>query len=129
MRTFLLSIFLLIFTFKGFSQDIQVPDNKNFQLALFGGASIPIGDYSASHNAIGRAKPGINIGFSLDYYFGKSNFGIGIDGRYQKHKMNPFVTDSGMANSMVFGFSNGYSTFAQLEDAFSHIGVAAGPAY
>ncbi|HTO15001.1 MAG TPA: OmpA family protein [Edaphocola sp.] len=129
MKKFILSIILLSLNFLSFGQEEPTKPINNFQFSIFGGPSFPLGDYGNFENKIGRAKPGLNLGVTLDYFFGKSNFGFGIDGRFQRHKMNPFITDSGVANSMVYGFSNGYTTFSQTEDAFSHIGIAAGPAY
>lgn len=99
----------------------------HWQLGLFGGLSMPLSDYK---NEVGMAKNGFNAGLSLDYFFKGSGFGLGIDARYQRHATKGFSTDSLNPNSLVYNFSNGYTTFDHsARNAFSHIGLSLGPVY
>ncbi|RYD98910.1 MAG: OmpA family protein [Sphingobacteriales bacterium] len=100
---------------------------SNWQLGLFGGLSVPLGEYKTD---IGMAKNGLNAGLNLDYFFKGSSFGLGIDARYQRHATQAFVTDSFSPNSLVYNFSNGYTSFDHSgNNSFSHIGLSLGPVY
>ncbi|WP_202615982.1 OmpA family protein [Edaphocola flava] len=101
-------------------------EQKPFQITLFGGLSMPTGTYSG---APGKAKNGINGGLALDYFFNNSNWGIGIDARYQQHKLKAFNTDSNAAGSYIYTFQDGYTTFTQKGNAFQHIALSLGPVY
>ncbi|RQO29996.1 flagellar motor protein MotB [Taibaiella sp. KBW10] len=96
------------------------------QVTLFGGLSIPTGTY---RDLPGRAQNGLNLGLSGDYFFTK-HWGLGIDARYQQHKMKPFITDLNAAGSYNFTFLDGTSQFIQSDrTSFSHIGISLGPIY
>lgn len=126
MRNFTLLLFASLLSFSTIFAQEAIPKKAPLELSIFGGPSLPLGDYKGD---IGRAKNGINAGLSLDYFFGNSNWGIGLDGRYQQHKMRSFITDSGATNSLVYGFGNGFTQFSQVDDAFKHIGISLGPVY
>lgn len=124
MKNRLLIISGLALSFHSFGQETPRSD---WQLGLFGGLSVPLGDYK---NDVGRAKNGFNTGLSLDYFFKGSGFGLGVDARFQRHNTEAFTTDSLRPGSLVYNFANGYTSFTQSDrTAFSHIGVSLGPVY
>ena len=101
-------------------------EQKPFQFTLFGGLSLPTGTYKG---APGNAQNGINLGLSLDYFFNNSNWGLGLDARYQQHKLKAFNTDSNAAGSYIYTFQDGYTTFTQEGNSFQHFAVSLGPVY
>lgn len=105
----------------------QKLEQKPFQFTLFGGLSMPTGTYSGIP---GKAGNGANAGLALDYYFNNGPWGIGLDARYQQHKLKSFNTDTNAAGSYVYTFTDGYTTFQQSgKNAFQHLAFSLGPVY
>lgn len=131
MKQIVLSCLALASSFAAFSQETApapktAASQQPFQLTLFGGLSMPTGTYK---DIPGRAQNGLNLGLGADYFFGNSHWGLGIDARYQQHKMKPFITEQNAAGSYNFTFVDGSSQFSQTGKSFSHIGISLGPVY
>lgn len=119
----LISLLVLFVTFfAGHAQQKNDPATTTkpggWQLAAFGGLSMPQGTY---RHYIGRANDGPLGGLSLDYYFPGSRWAFGADARFLQHGMRRHDT--------VF-MANGYiATDYANALRFRHIATTVGPAY
>lgn len=114
-----LLLFFIAFTisFSTMAQE-KAKEVGKLQLGVFGGISMPLGDYKDS---IGRANNGITGGMFMDKYFRGDKFGIGIDARYLQHKSQPFDSVKFANGSINPNYNN--------TQTFKHLGVSIGPTY
>ena len=114
MKKFILALMLIGFTFLAKAQN---QGSGDFQMGIFGGASLPLNKYKS----IVDTKIGYHGGLFMDKYFKGNTWGLGIDARYI---FNPIATlDS-------FHFENGFiATDYTNKSRFQDLVFSFGPSY
>lgn len=131
MKKLLMMVIVLLASGALLAQGSKVGGDSKFFLALHGGPSFPVGDFSkkdmAANENSGYAKTGYTINLTGAYQVQK-NFGFAADFFYNRYKANKVISTFDVIDEVVDGESGLTSIEVPLTlNHWQHYGVAAGP--